>query len=69
MPLMFANVGVENTIKRINGCGDSKKFLESLGFSSGSSVTVVNKVGGNVIVCVKGSRVAVSEEMARRIMI
>lgn len=69
MPLMFANVGVENTIKRIGGGGDSKKFLESLGFSAGSAITVMNKIGGNVIVSVKGSRVAVSEEMARKIMI
>ena len=69
MPLMLAGIGEENTIKKIGGSPEIKKHLEDLGFVVGGSVTVVNALGGNVIVNVKGSRVAISEEMARRIMV
>ena len=68
MPLMLAGIGEENTIKKIGGSPEIKKHLEDLGFVVGGSVTVVNALGGNVIVNVKESRVAISEEMARRIM-
>lgn len=69
MPLMLAGIGEENTIKKIGGSPEIKKHLEDLGFVVGGSVTVVNALGGNVIVDVKESRVAISEEMARRIMV
>lgn len=69
MPLMLAGIGEENTIKKIGGSPEIKKHLEDLGFVVGGSVTIVNALGGNVIVNVKESRVAISEEMARRIMI
>ena len=69
MPLMLAGIGEENTIKKIGGSPEIKKHLEDLGFVVGGSVTIVNALGGNVIVNVKGSRVAISEEMARRIMV
>lgn len=69
MPLMLAGIGEENTIKKIGGIPEIKKHLEDLGFVVGGSVTVVNALGGNVIVNVKESRVAISEEMARRIMV
>ena len=69
MPLMLAGIGEENTIKTIGGSPEIKKHLEDLGFVVGGSVTVVNALGGNVIVNVKESRVAISEEMARRIMV
>jgi len=69
MPLMLAGIGEENTIKKIGGSPGVKKTLEDLGFVVGGSVTVVNALGGNVIVNVKESRVAISEEMARRIMV
>ena len=69
MPLMLAGIGEENTIKKIGGSPEIKKHLEDLGFVVGGSVTVVNALGGNVIVNVKESRVAISEEMARRIMV
>ena len=68
-PLMLAGIGEENTIKKIGGSPEIKKHLEDLGFVVGGSVTVVNALGGNVIVNVKESRVAISEEMARRIMV
>ena len=69
MPLTFANTGEENIIKKIGGNPDTRKFLENLGFVAGSAVTVVSEIGGNVIVNVKDSRVAVSKEMACKIMV
>lgn len=69
MPLALADVGVENTIKKIGGNQEVKKHLENLGFVVGSNITIVNTLGGNVIVNIKESRVAISEEMARKIMV
>lgn len=69
MPLMFAQVGEENIIKKIGGIPEVKQHLENLGFVVGGTVKVVNALGGNVIVNVKESRVAISEEMAKKIMI
>lgn len=69
MPLIFANVGEVNIIKKIGGLPEVKKHLENLGFVVGGSVTIVNSIGGNLIVNVKEARVAVSREMAQKIMI
>lgn len=69
MPLTFATVGEENIIKKVGGNSETRKFLENLGFVSGSVVTLITKNGGNVIVNIKDSRVAVSQEMANKIMI
>ena len=69
MPLSLAGIGEENTIKKIGGSPEVKQHLENLGFVVGGSVTIVNTLGGNVIVNVKESRVAISEEMARKIMV
>ena len=69
MPLALAQIGEENTVKRISGRPEVKKHLENLGFVVGGSVTVVTSLGGNVIVNVKDSRIAISEEMARKIMV
>lgn len=69
MPLTMAKAGEENLIKRIGGKDDAKRYLESLGFTVGGAVTVVNEIGGNVIVNVKNSRVAIGREMANKIMV
>ena len=69
MPLTLANAGEENTILRVGGSAEVKKHLADLGFVAGAAVNVVASLGGNVIVKVKASRVAISEEMARKIMI
>jgi len=69
MPLTMAKVGEENLIKRISGKVETKQHLENLGFLVGGTVTVITKIGGNVIVNVKDSRVAVSREMANKIMV
>lgn len=69
MPLLFADVGEENIIQKVSGKPEMKKHLSDLGFVAGGTVTVISTVGGNLIVKVKESRVAISEEMARKIMI
>ena len=69
MPLTLANMGEENLIHRVGGSPEVKKHLEDLGFVAGDTVTVVSSLAGNVIVKVKESRVAISEEMARKIMV
>ncbi|MGN0553419.1 MAG: ferrous iron transport protein A [Oscillospiraceae bacterium] len=69
MPLTLANTGEENIIKKVGGNPDTRKFLENLGFVVGGTVTIVSEIGGNVIVNVKDSRVAVSKEMACKIMV
>lgn len=69
MPLSMATISEVNTIKKIGGKEETKQFLESLGFVTGGNVTVVSKVGGNLIVNVKDSRVAIGREMANAIMI
>jgi ferrous iron transport protein A len=69
MPLTMANPGEELMIKKVGGNPDTRKFLENLGFVAGSTVTIISEMCGNVIVNVKESRVAVSKEMAQKIMI
>ena len=69
IPLTLANPGEENIIRKIGGNPDTRKFLENLGFVAGGSVTVISEISGNVIVNVKNSRVAVSKEMAQKIMV
>ena len=69
MPLGLANTGEENMIRKIGGNPETRKFLENLGFVVGGTVTVISENGGNVIVNVKGSRVAVTKEMANKIMV
>ena len=69
MPLTFAHIGEENIIKKIGGKQEVKAPLENLGFVVGGNVTLINAIGGNVIVNVKESRIAISKEMAQKIMI
>ena len=69
MPLTMAIAGQSNQIKRINGKEEVIRFLESLGFVAGSEVTLVSQNKGDVIVKIKDSRIAISREMARRILI
>ena len=86
MPLTLADIGTENTIRRVGGNEETRRFLENLGFVTGNLSnlkvpcalnamqsagvdTVLSSIGGNVIVNVKDSRVAINEDMARHIMI
>ena len=69
MPLLLSTPGEENIIKKVGGNPELKKHLEDIGFVVGGSVTVVSTINGNLIVKVKESRVAISREMAGKIMI
>ena len=69
MPLILANNGEENIIRKVGGSAEMKKHLEDMGFVAGGTVTVLNTINGNLIVKVKESRVAISREMAGKIMI
>jgi ferrous iron transport protein A len=69
IPLSYANPGEESVIRKIGGSPEVKKHLENLGFVVGGTATVITSLNGNVIVKVKESRVAIDEEMARKIMI
>jgi len=69
MPLTLADAGQELIIRRIGGNPEIKRHLEDMGFVVGGAVTVVSTINGNVIVNVKESRIAISREMAQKIMI
>ena len=69
MPLILADTGEEAIIKRVGGSPEMKKHLEDMGFTVGGAVTVMNTIGGNLIVKVKESRVAISREMAGKIFV
>ena len=69
MPLTFAGTGESYVIQRIGGKPEVRKHLENLGFVAGAEVSVVNTMGGTLIVKVKEARVAISQEMAQKIMI
>lgn len=69
MPLTFAEIGEENIIRKIGGKQEVKAHLENLGFVVGGVVTIINTIGGNVIVNIKESRIAISKELAQKIMI
>ena len=69
MPLIFADTGSEQIVRKIGGSAEVRQHLADLGFNVGTAVTVVSALGGNVIVKVKESRVAVSREMAQKIMV
>lgn len=69
MPITLADVGEDNTVKRIVGKPEVRRHLENLGFVVGSSVTVINAIGDNLIVRVKDARVAISAEMAQKIYV
>lgn len=69
MPLTLAKPGEENTVRKIGGSPEVKKHLENLGFVPGSNAIVVTEMAGNLVVKVKEARVAVSRELAQKIMI
>ena len=69
MPLTMAGIGEVNTILNIGGNEETRRFLANLGFVTGTEISVVSAIGGNVIVNVKDARVAVNSDMAKHIMI
>ena len=69
IPLVFGNVNEDLVIKKVGGSPELRGHLEDMGFTVGGEVSVVSAIGENLIVKVKESRVAVSEELAKKIMI
>ena len=69
MPLTMIGPGAEASIKKVGGREETRMFLARLGFVPGSHVTVITEIGGNVIVSIKESRIAISREMAAKIMV
>jgi ferrous iron transport protein A len=69
MPLSMVREGEKNIIKKVGGKEETRKFLENLGFVTGGVVTVISEMGGNMIVNVKDSRVAIGKDMANKIMV
>lgn len=69
IPIKFADIGKECVIKRIGGNPEVKKHLENLGFTVGGNATVISTLGGNIIVKIKESRVAIDSNMANKILI
>lgn len=69
MPLTMINAGEKATVERLGGRDEEKRYLMSLGFVPDSQIEVVSRIGGNVIVLVKDSRIAVNSDMARHIMV
>lgn len=69
MPLSMVKEGEANIIRKVGGKEDTRRFLENLGFATGGTVTVISEMGGNIIVNVKDSRVAIGKDMANKIMV
>ncbi|MCR5435788.1 MAG: ferrous iron transport protein A [Treponema sp.] len=69
MPLIYAQKDEPQIIRKIGGSPEVKKHLEDLGFNVGGQVSIVSSLGENLIIKVKESRVAVSDELAKKIMI
>ena len=69
MPLTMVPTGEPNVIKKIGGKEETRRFLENLGFVTGGMFTVVSEIGGNMIVNVKDSRVAIGKDMANKILV
>ena len=69
MPLTMVGIGKESVIQRVGGREETRRFLENLGFVVGAIVTVISEIGGNLIVNVKDTRVAIGKDMANKIMV
>ncbi len=69
IPLSLADIGKEHLIQKISGNTEIKKHLEDLGFTTGTKVVLISTLGENAIVAVKGARIALGADMARKIMV
>ena len=69
MPLSYADIDSRQIVKKIGGSPEVRRHLENLGFNVGEEIRIVSALGGNVIVRVKDSRIAIIDEMAKRIMV
>lgn len=69
MPLTMVKTGEVNVVRKVGGNEETRKFLENLGFVAGAKVIVLSVIGGNVIVNIKDSRIAINADMAKHIMV
>lgn len=69
MPLSLAVKGEEHIIKRIGGKDEIKSFLGNLGFVVGANIVVLSEFGGNLIVLIKNSKIAIAKDMAKKIIV
>ncbi len=69
MPLSMIAIGETRNVLKINGKDETRQFLKNLGFVPGSEITVVSQLAGNIIVCIKNTRVALDKSMANRIIV
>lgn len=69
MPLSMVREGEPTVIKKVGGKEETRRFLENLGFTTGGEVMIVSEIGGNMIVNIKGARVAIGKDMANKIMV
>ncbi len=69
VPLVFSGIGVESTIKQVGGKTEDRLRLEQMGFVTGAAVTVMSEFSGNIIIKVKDSKVALSKDMAVKILV
>ena len=69
IPLSMAETGKQQTVQKVGGSAEVRQHLENLGFVTGGSVAIISVMNGNAIVKVKESRIAISEELARKIMV
>lgn len=69
MPLSMVKEGEPSVIRKVGGKEETRRFLENLGFVTGGTVTIVSQIGGNMIVNIKDSRVAIGKDMANKIMV
>ena len=67
--MTMVGIGKESVIQRVGGREETRRFLENLGFVVGAIVTVISEIGGNLIVNVKDTRVAIGKDMANKIMV
>lgn len=69
MPLTAGNIGESYSVKKVGGLEETKRFLTNLGFTEGAEISIISRMAGNVIVNVRDARVAINEDMARKIMV
>ena len=69
MPLTMVGVGESRPIIRIGGSDKVRTHLENLGFVEGEMVRVVSDISGNLNVQVTDARVAISRELAIKILV
>lgn len=69
MPLILVETGRSYTIRRIAGSPETAHHLEEMGFVRGAETVLISMVNGNYIVSIKGARIGLGRELAKRIIV